>query len=60
MCIRDRGRVIGYEHKFVITDNMPYCIKGWPIPLKYQEAVDQEVRTVSYTHLDVYKRQLLH
>ena len=68
------GRVNGYEHKFVVTDNTPYCIRGWPIPIKYQNAVDQEIRKmekcgvieraaslyinpVSYTHLDVYKRQ---
>ena len=44
MCIRDR--IKGYQHKFIVTDATPYCLRGWPIPLKYQDAVDQEIRTL--------------
>ena len=32
------GRINKYEHKLKITDTTPYCLKGWPVPLKYQNA----------------------
>lgn len=27
-----------------MTETRPYCLKGWPIPLKYKKAVDDEIR----------------
>ena len=47
MCIRDRntpGRIQAYQHKFEVTDRTPYCQKGWPIPLNYQDAVRAEIQ----------------
>ena len=38
------GRITSYEHTFVVTDTTPYCTKGWPIPLRYQEAVCKEIK----------------
>ena len=38
------GRITSYEHKFVVTDTTPYCTKGWPVPLRYQEAVCKEIK----------------
>ena len=67
------GRITAYHHRFEVTDQTPYCQKGWPVPMKYQNVVRAEIKkmeahgiieraqspyTVSYTHLDVYKRQL--
>ena len=26
------GRIARYEHRFVVTDTTPYCMKGWPVP----------------------------
>ena len=43
------GRMDCYEHEFRVTDKTPYFQRGWPIPI-----------AVSYTHLDVYKRQATH
>ena len=57
MCIRDRHNVLKYESAFV-KDHDPY----WSVILYYEEMNLQvnEVKnqkSVSYTHLDVYKRQ---
>ena len=38
------GRINKYEHKLTITDTTPYCLKGWPVPLKYQNAVEEEIK----------------
>lgn len=38
------GRIRGYYHTFSVTDNTPYIQKGWPVPLAYQRAVDDEIR----------------
>lgn len=38
------GRIQGYQHSFKVTDHTPYLLKGWPIPLKYQQAVKEEIR----------------
>lgn len=38
------GRITGYQHRLRVTDRSPYCLKGWPIPFKYQKAVDEEIR----------------
>lgn len=37
------GRIRGYKHYFCVTDNTPYMLKGWPIPLTYQQAVKREL-----------------
>lgn len=37
------GRIKGYTHHFDVTDNKPYMLKGWPIPLKYQDEVKREI-----------------
>jgi hypothetical protein len=38
------GRIRTYEHSFQITDNTPFFQKGWPVPVKYQEAVETELQ----------------
>ena len=38
------GRITSNEHKFIVVDTTPYCMKGWPVPLKYQKAVDKEIK----------------
>ena len=38
------GRIITYCHTFELTDKTPYCQKGWPIPVRYQDAVRTEIR----------------
>jgi hypothetical protein len=38
------GRISGYEHEIRVTDTTPYCQKGWPVPLAYQQKVDAEIR----------------
>lgn len=37
------GRIRGYEHRLEVTDTTQYCQKGWPVPLKYQDAVEREI-----------------
>ena len=50
MCIRDRGKVNGYY------DSQNPKLKGrWKELLN--NSVDTHFDAVSYTHLDVYKRQ---
>ena len=38
------GLITGYQHYFQVTDSTPYLQKGWPVPIKYQRAVQDEVR----------------
>ena len=38
------GRIKGYKHYFHVNDNTPYLQKGCPIPIKYQKAVQTEIR----------------
>ena len=38
------GKITAYSHKFKVTDNTPYCRKGWPVPMKYQDAVRAEIK----------------
>ena len=38
------GRITSYEHRFVVMDTTPYCMKGWPVTLKNQDAVDKEIK----------------
>ena len=33
------GRINRCEHRLVVTDTTPYCMKGWPVSVKYQDAV---------------------
>lgn len=40
------GRIRCYEHKFVVKDKIPYCLRGWLILLSFQKQVDLEVRTM--------------
>ena len=66
MCIRDRHTTTDYEFRFdqpespVILDARPNgllsgkCYYQW----KNQQAIQLTDDPVSYTHLDVYKRQL--
>lgn len=37
------GRIKEYTHQIRVTDPTPYCLKGWPVPFNYQDAVDQEI-----------------
>ena len=55
MCIRDRDKLIP-----VITITVYLGTKEWDGPRKLSDMfgdVDEELMPVSYTHLDVYKRQ---
>ena len=38
------SRIRGYEHYFQVNDRTPYLQKGWPVPIKYQEAVQAKIR----------------
>jgi hypothetical protein len=38
------GLISGYEHRLQITDDTPYCKRGWPVPLAYREAVENEIQ----------------
>lgn len=38
------GRIHGYEHELRITDNTPFFQKGWPIPIAYQDKVEEEIQ----------------
>jgi hypothetical protein len=38
------GRIHGYEHELRINDKTPFFQKGWPIPLAYQDKVDDEIK----------------
>lgn len=38
------GRIKEYQHKLEITDRTPYCQKSWPVPIKYQAAVAEEIK----------------
>lgn len=38
------GRISVYQHKLEVNDPTPYCLKGWPVPLKHQDAVKEEIR----------------
>ena len=38
------GRIRGYEHYFQVNDKTPYLQKGWPVPIKYHEAVQAEIK----------------
>lgn len=38
------GRIRGYEHELLVYDNTPFFQKGWPIPIAYQERVEEEIR----------------
>ena len=38
------GRINKYVHRLKVTDTTPYCLKGWPVPLKYQNAVEGELK----------------
>ena len=51
MCIRDRGMIISYEKNPECDDSTKRLTE------LYHESVHTAVRPVSYTHLDVYKRQ---
>ena len=58
MCIRDRLRGLPKIHK----NNMPVrlLVNFTSAPsYKIAKKIDKIVRPVSYTHLDVYKRQIL-
>lgn len=37
------GKMDCYVHEFRVTDHTPYCQKGWPVPIAYQERVDKEI-----------------
>lgn len=37
------GRIRGYQHSFRVTDETPFMQKGWPVPIAYQRAVDEEI-----------------
>lgn len=38
------GRIHGYEHELRIEDKTPFFQKGWPIPINYQEQVEEEIK----------------
>lgn len=38
------GRIRTYEHVLRVTDDTPFCQRGWPVPLKYQDQVEQEIQ----------------
>lgn len=38
------GRITGYQHRLNVIDTRPYCLNGWPIPMKYQRPVDEEIQ----------------
>ena len=40
------GRITNYKHKFIVADTTPYYMKGWPVPQKYQKAVDKEIKKI--------------
>lgn len=42
------GRIPGYEHELKLTDETPFCQKGWPIPLAYQQQVEDEINKMLY------------
>ena len=54
MCIRDRGSILwSFANGY---DDSPVKLENTHAPIK---SVGNSTTTVSYTHLDVYKRQLL-
>ena len=38
------GLITGYQHSFRVTDSTPYLQKGWPVPIKHQRAVQEEIK----------------
>lgn len=38
------GLINGYEHSFRVTDNTPYILKGWAVPITYQQSVKGEIK----------------
>ena len=50
MCIRDSLHILNSIHPSVINNVFDYIFK-------YTASVSRRIRSVSYTHLDVYKRQ---
>ena len=63
MCIRDSYATAGTA-KFLNENNVKATAVGWPdedqkdLPNVMQMIADHKFDPVSYTHLDVYKRQL--
>lgn len=38
------GRIHRYQHRLQVTDSTTFFQKGWPIPIAYQEKVEDEIR----------------
>ena len=56
MCIRDR---FGYMHDNKLTEDFAISVKQGEYHRFGYETDGKQIRPVSYTHLDVYKRQVL-
>ena len=60
------GRAKGYKCELKVREHAPYVQRSYPVPYSKRGAVQLEldrmleggIIAVSYTHLDVYKRQL--
>ena len=59
MCIRDRAKIYGVSLDWLCSDSDMADEKPIEVvsPLEENETKNTTVSAVSYTHLDVYKRQ---
>lgn len=47
------GRITQYQHQIQFTDRTYFFQKGWPVPIKYREAVDGEIdRMLKYNIIE--------
>lgn len=49
------GRIRGYQLRLKINDKTLYCQRGWPEPLRYQEAIGIEIEWM--IEIGVIKRE---
>ena len=59
MCIRDRIKIEKYMMSYWVLF-IGIAVVSWLVQMNLQKKFKKYSKTVSYTHLDVYKRQILY
>ena len=65
MCIRDRWEIVGIDIAEIVEHGLAMCVHPLTVVVQFPADTGKiefqhQIGAVSYTHLDVYKRQVHH